>query len=556
MTVLANPVLPGFSPDPSIIRVGDWYYLANSSFEWLPSVPIHRSRDLRTWEFAGSFHGHEDALGLPGIQDSGGVWAPSLSWADGTFWLVFTVVTGFGGPHKDMDTYVTRSPQVSGPWTPPVRVTTTGFDPSIFHHEDRHWLLNMEWDYRPNGRGRFAGINLQELDSEGTSTISAPRTIHRRKELIEGPNIYFIDGFFYLMLAEGGTGSNHGIAMMRSRHLFGPYEEDPHGPVLTSRDRPTHALQKAGHGEIVADQDGSLFLAHLASRWLERGGRQYSILGRETCVQRLTRTEDHWLRLENGGWHPATHVVGPALSDAEGPDGERAAPAKSSESVDAASFSSTGRNVSTVEWPWNTLRRPADPEWASLAKRPGWLRLRGGASTDSLRDQSLVARRLTSTSLDVSVLMEANPRNYSQSAGLIFYYNTASYFYLRTTVAEVDGRFATGDPEFETVLEVYEKDPGSGLQSHGRVVVRPDTPLRLMASLRDESLQFSWRHPGGPETHIGPVLNSLNLSDDHGDTLRFTGAFVGVTAQDLRDRKFTADFRDFTYRLQGPTTTQ
>ncbi|WP_416417230.1 family 43 glycosylhydrolase [Paenarthrobacter aromaticivorans] len=555
MTALTNPILPGFSPDPSIVRVDDWYYLANSSFEWFPAVPIHRSKDLQTWEFAGSFRGHEDSLGLQGIQDSGGVWAPSLSWADGTFWLVFTVVTGFGGPHKDMDTYVTRAPEVSGPWTTPCRVTTTGFDPSLFHHEGRHWLLNMEWDHRPNARGRFAGINLQELDPDGTTTSSEPRTIHRRKELIEGPNIYFFDGFFYLMLAEGGTGSNHGIAMMRSRDLFGPYAEDPHGPVLTSRDKPTHALQKAGHGEIVVDQDGDPFLVHLASRWLEKKGRQYSILGRETCVQRLTRTDDQWLRLENGGWHPAIRVKGPtppAPPTAELVPTPRDAQGKAESE---SSFSGNDGDVATVSWPWNTLRRPAHQDWASLTQRPGWLRLRGGTSTDSLRDQSLVARRLTSTSLDVSVLIEASPKNYGQSAGLIFYYNTDSYFYLRTTVAEADGRLTAGDPQYEKVLEIYEKDPVTGLQAHDRVVVPADTPLRLIASLRDHSLQFSWSHPYGRESLIGPLLNSLNLSDDHGNKLRFTGAFVGVTAQDLRDRTFTADFHEFTYSPWTPSIT-
>ncbi|SKB73065.1 xylan 1,4-beta-xylosidase [Arthrobacter sp. 31Cvi3.1E] len=548
MTTLINPVLPGFSPDPSLIRVGDWYYLANSSFEWFPAVPIHRSRDLRTWEFAGSFDGHAEALGLQGIQDSGGVWAPSLSWADGTFWLVFTVVTGFGGPHKDMDTYVTKAPEVAGPWAPPVRVTTTGFDPSLFHHNGRHWLVNMEWDHRPNGRGRFAGINIQELDTDGTSTISEPQVIHRRVELVEGPNMYFIGGYFYLMLAEGGTGSNHGIAMMRARDMFGPFEEDPRGPVLTSRDSPTHALQKAGHGEIVVDQDGTLFLAHLASRWLPKDGRRYSILGRETCIQRLAMTADQWLRLETGGWHPEVLVEGPALAKVPAADGLPTAQVELANNGNTASFARSGGDGSTVAWPWCTLRRPARSDWASLEERPGWLRLRGGTSTDSLRDQSLVARRLTSTSLNVSVLVEASPKNYSQSAGLIFYYNTDSYFYLRTTAAEADGRFRAGNPQFECVLEVYEKDPTTGLQSHGRVVVRPNTPLRLMASLRDDSLQFSWSYPDGTGTAIGPILNSLNLSDDHGEKLRFTGAFAGVAVQDLWDRKFTADFRDFTYR--------
>lgn len=561
MTLLTNPVLPGFSPDPSLIRVDDWFYLANSSFEWYPAIPIHRSRDLITWEYAGSFSGLNASLELRGLQDSGGVWAPSLSWADGDFWLVFTVVRGFGGPHKDMDTYVSRAREAAGPWSAPTRVTTTGFDPSIFHHDGRHWLVNMEWDHRPTGRGGFAGINLQELNPTGTATVGEPTTIHRRPELIEGPNLYYFENRFYLMLAEGGTGRNHGIAMMRSDTLHGPYTEDPQGPVLTTRDVPSHPLQKAGHGEIAADQDGTLFLAHLASRWMERDGRQYSILGRETCIQRLAPNGDGWLRLEQGGRQPAVSVV--AASTTAAPTAGGTADAGAVPAPDGTREEYPGRDISfggfsaaqdpaaegrlTVGWPWNTLRQPARSDWASLEARPGWLRLRGRHSTDSLHEQSLVARRITAPAVTVCVTVDASPANYTQSAGLVFYYNTDSYCYLRTTVREIDGDLVPGDAALEQILEVFEKDPLTGLQSHGTAVVDSWLPLRLEGSLEGETLQFYWSQDGDPVKPIGPTLNALALSDDYGGALRFTGTLVGVAAQDLRDRTFTADFTDFSF---------
>lgn len=552
VTVISNPVLPGFSPDPSLIRVGEWFYLANSSFEWYPIVPIHRSRDLKTWEFAGSFSGPDAVLELRGLGDSAGVWAPSLSWSHGLFWLVFTVVRSVGGPHKDMDTYITRAVDVAGEWSKPARVTTTGFDPSIFHHQGRHWLLNMEWDHRPTGRGGFAGINLQELNANGTATLGEPRIIHRRAELIEGPNLYSFNNHFYLMLAEGGTGQNHGIAMMRSSSLFGPYEPDPHGPVLTSRDDRTHLLQKAGHGEIAVAEDGTLFLAHLASRWVESEGKQYSILGRETCIQRMRFTDDGWLRLEQDGWHPSLTVEGPK------PTFDGAAPVSTSVPAARAADTSTFGGVATeavtndghltLGWPWSSLRHPVSSQWASLSERPGWLRLRGRYSTDSVLEQSLVARRLTSGSLRAGVTVEAQPTNFAQSAGLIFYYNTSSYFYLRTTVREAGGELLDGDAPTEQILEVFEKDPYKGLHSFGSVVVESSSPLRLEATLDGGRLQFFWSDLGKPLQRIGPELNALQLSDDHGDTLRFTGAFVGVAAQDLRDQRFTADFTDFQFQ--------
>jgi xylan 1,4-beta-xylosidase len=569
MTLIQNPVLPGFSPDPSLIRVGDWFYLANSSFEWYPVVPIHRSRDLVEWEYAGSFSGPEALLDLRGLQDSGAVWAPSLSWSDDHFWLVFTVVRGFGGPHKDMDTYISRASDVAGPWSAPARVTTTGFDPSIFHHDGRHWLLNMEWDHRPTGRGGFAGINLQELTADGTATIGDPKIIHRRPVLIEGPNLYSFADRFYLMLAEGGTGQNHGIAMMRAADLFGPYEEDPSGPVLTTRDDPSHELQKAGHGEIAVDAEGQMFLAHLASRWSEQDGKQYSMLGRETCIQRINLTADGWLRLEQGGWSPALTVEGPATApDGGAPDGgaptsgatdggapTSGAPTDTPDSAQPVSgfggfggfggFAEDGKL--TVGWPWSTLRHPADASWASLSERPGWLRLRGRHSTDSLFEQSLVARRVTSTSLSAAVTLEAQPANFTQSAGLVFYYNTASYCYLRTTVREIGGELTPGDAPTEQVVEIFEKDPLTGLRSHGSAVVEPGKAIRLQGDLNGSRLQFSWSQAGRPLEPIGPPLDALQLSDDHGPALRFTGSFVGVAAQDLRDRSFVADFTDFSY---------
>lgn len=133
MTVLHNPVIRGFAPDPSLIRVGDWYYVATSSFEWFPTIPIHRSRDLAHWEYAGHVRGAAPGGTLAGVPDSGGIWAPSLSWDGKRFWVVYTVVRSVGTPYFDQDTYVTTATDVTGPWAPPRRVASHGFDPALFH---------------------------------------------------------------------------------------------------------------------------------------------------------------------------------------------------------------------------------------------------------------------------------------------------------------------------------------------------------------------------------------------------------------------------------------
>jgi xylan 1,4-beta-xylosidase len=281
---IQNPILPGFHPDPSICRVGDDYYIANSTFEWFPGVPIHHSRDLVNWRLIGHALTRQSQLDLRGVADSGGVWAPSLSFSDGQFWLIYTNVRtcGMGRPFKDIKIFLTTSKDILDPWAEPIELNSIGFDPSLFHDDDgRKWLMNMMWDFR-KGRSRFAGIVAQEYDYKQGRLVGPMTNVLAKPVLTEGPNIYKRDGWYYLMLAEGGTGWNHGISMARSRCITGPYELDPQESVLTSRDDESLPLQKAGHGELVETRFGERYLAHLASRPIMPERR--CMLGRETCL--------------------------------------------------------------------------------------------------------------------------------------------------------------------------------------------------------------------------------------------------------------------------------
>ncbi|REJ13534.1 MAG: glycoside hydrolase 43 family protein, partial [Paenibacillaceae bacterium] len=166
MKTIHNPVLRGFNPDPSILRVGDDYYIATSTFEWFPGVQIHHSRDLRHWRLAARPLERRSQLDMLGNPDSGGIWAPCLSYADGLFHLVFTDVKSHVGPFKDTHNYLVTAPSIEGPWSEPIYLNSSGFDPSLFHDDDgRKWLVNMIWDYR-KGKNKFAGIALQEYSPE------------------------------------------------------------------------------------------------------------------------------------------------------------------------------------------------------------------------------------------------------------------------------------------------------------------------------------------------------------------------------------------------------
>jgi xylan 1,4-beta-xylosidase len=170
---ISNPILRGFNPDPSIVRVGEDYYIATSTFEWFPGVQIHHSRDLVNWRLLTRPLTRPSQLNMLGAPDSCGVWAPCLTHADGKFWLIYTDVKRYGrttvggasgASLRDFHNYLVTADDIEGPWSDPVFLNSSGFDPSLFHDDDgRKWLLNQLWDHRP-GRNRFAGIVAQEYD--------------------------------------------------------------------------------------------------------------------------------------------------------------------------------------------------------------------------------------------------------------------------------------------------------------------------------------------------------------------------------------------------------
>ncbi|MFF9038457.1 family 43 glycosylhydrolase [Streptomyces sp. NPDC014892] len=555
MAVARNPVIRGFAPDPSLIRVGEWYYVATSSFEWFPTIPLHRSRDLAHWEYAGHVRGAVPGGSLRGVPDSAGIWAPSLSWDGDRFWVVYTIVRSVGTRYFDLDTYVSTAAAVDGEWTAPRRIASHGFDPALFHHEGRLWLLNMQSDHRPGGE-RFAGIVLTELDRITLRPVGDTHLLLQHDRLIEGPKLLIRDGWFYLVLAEGGTGVEHGVRVARSRALTGPYELDD-VPLLTTRDDPKVPLQKAGHAELVQTPTGEWFLSHLTARPLHTDRGIRCTLGRETAVQAVTWDAQGWPRLRQGGWHPAVEVEVPAVGGAVAPAaGGAAAPAADGAVAPAASpaaaFPAPAVAVApasvapAIAWPWSTLRAEADGSWVDTGARPGWIRLRGRHGPESLWDQSLLAQRITEHRAEVEVTVEARPRTFGEAAGLTLRYNTASYLSLDLTWAEPEGEPQRGQQwrgEGRAVLSLLERDE-DGARQVAVVEVDPGRPITLGASIDGAEARF-WYLREGVRTPVGPPLDFTHLSDDYGSKLRFTGTLAGIHAHDLVAAEFTADFSGF-----------
>ncbi|HCL03565.1 MAG TPA: glycoside hydrolase family 43 protein, partial [Lachnoclostridium phytofermentans] len=202
--MIQNPILRGFCPDPSIIRVGEDYYIATSTFEWWPGIHLFHSKDLKHWEQLPSPITRRSQADMIGNPTSGGIWAPCLSYSDGIFYIVYTDVKTKKGRFYNNHNYLIQSNAIDGEWSEPIYLNSTGFDPSLFHDTDgRKYLVNM--------RNGFKGILLQEYDSKEQKLVGEIKNIFYGTSYgyTEGPHLYHIGEWYYLITAEGGTGCGH-----------------------------------------------------------------------------------------------------------------------------------------------------------------------------------------------------------------------------------------------------------------------------------------------------------------------------------------------------------
>ena len=532
---IRNPILPGFNPDPSIVRVGDDYYIATSTFEWFPGVQIHHSRDLVHWRLLTRPLRRSRQLNMLGDPDSCGIWAPCLTHADGLFYLVYTDVKRYGRTSqpgaagaslRDFHNSVVMSAEIEGDWSDPVFLNSSGFDPSLFHDDDgRKYLVNMLWDHRP-GKNRFAGIVLQEYSTGERRLVGERHLIFVGTSIgfTEAPHLFKRNGYYYLIVAEGGTGWGHAVTMARARTLLGPYDLHPDVHILTARNRPDAALQRAGHADLVETQSGETYMVYLCGRPLRNRGR--CTLGRETAIQPMVWSVDGWLRTVGGEGVPTLEAPGPALPVCVFP------PRPTREDFD-------GRDL-PLEFQW--LRTPWPDEIFSVSARPGHLRLYGRETVGSQFHQALVARRQESHSFSASTSVDARPQHFQQAAGLICYYNSAKFHYF----------YVSRDEQIGTHLRVMSCLPDQ-VQSDAftdPIAMVSGTRVHLRVEVDCERLQFGYRLEGEDDWHwVAQIFDASILSDEATapGLPNFTGAFVGMCCQDLAGTRMPADFDYFEY---------
>jgi xylan 1,4-beta-xylosidase len=553
---IRNPILPGFNPDPSIVRVGDDYYIATSTFEWFPGVQIHHSRDLVHWRLLTRPLRRPSQLNMLGDPDSCGIWAPCLTHADGVFWLIYTDVKRFGrssvagasgASMRDFHNYLVTSSRIDGDWSDPVYLNSSGFDPSMFHEDNgRKYLLNMLWDHRP-GANRFAGIVLQEYSVKERKLVGERVNIFEGTALgfTEGPHIYRRSGWYYLLTAEGGTGWNHAVTLARSRKLTGPYELHPDIHILSGRHRPDSELQRTGHASLVETQNGETYMVYLYGRPLRNRGR--CTLGRETAIQKMVWGEDGWLRTLDGQGIPTIETPAPPLpSLSPAPSGGEGGRRPGEGDARGGSHAHCRYDFDSAQLPIDLqwLRTPWPEEIFSLTARPGFLRLHGRETIGSLFRQSLVARRQQAHCFSATTLVEFEPEHFQQLAGLVCYYNSVKFHYLHISHDETLGKH----------LRVMSALPDS-LQADAftpPIALPAGKPVHLRVEVDYERLHFAYRVEGADKDWrwLPQQFDASILSDEANPPglPNFTGAFVGLACQDLAGTLKPADFDFFDYR--------
>jgi xylan 1,4-beta-xylosidase len=535
--VIRNPVLPGFNPDPSIIRVGEDYYIATSTFAWQPGIRLFHSRDLANWRLVGhALHRAHDLRGLPAHC---GIWAPSLSRdpGSGLFHMAYSLVRNTSGGYFDVDNFVASAPEVAGLWSVPVYLNSVGFDPSLFHDDDgRHWLVTLEWDPR-DGYEHPGAIVLEEWDPASRALRGGTQRIYRGgtdRGCLEAPHLYKRDGWYYLLAAEGGTGFGHGVTLARAADLAGPYEPAPVNPFLTSNPaphfgrnvhdhqrreqfNPAAELQKAGHGSLVDTPAGDWYVAHLCARPV--GEEPRSMLGRETAIQRVEWTDDGWLTLAGGGTVARLETPGPADG------GGKPEPVR--DDFDGPA----------IDPRLSTLRRPLAEDWGGLSIRPGSLTLRGGDMLTSRFDVSLVATQLQDVDAVAETQVAVRPRHFSHSAGLVVMYDERNFAYLR--------RYRSESLDADAVGIILMEDGAKHELLLDRAAVDTDEVV-LQARLEHGTLRFAWGTAPGELREIGPVLDATFMSDEA--TRGFTGTVVGLACVDAYRKDLLAHFDWFDLR--------
>ncbi|MDR0688425.1 MAG: glycoside hydrolase family 43 protein [Prevotellaceae bacterium] len=393
-----NPVLRGFNPDPSICRVGEDFYMVTSSFEYFPGLPIYHSKDLVSWRQIGHCLTRDSQLPLHRAPASGGLFAPSLRYHDGVFYVVCTNVSGGGN-------FFCTATDPAGPWSEPVWVAINSIDPDIFWDDDGKTYFVTQGD---------EGIRVTEIDIHTGKVIGPERLVWGGigGRFPEAPHIYKKDGFYYLLLGEGGTEYMHSATIGRSKNIYGPYESCPLNPILTHANRRGQGspIQGTGHADLIQAPDGSWWMVFLGFR-VTQPYAYYHVLGRETFLAPVD-----WPR---GGW-PQVNGNGTVSLEMNVPTLPLHPLEKAPAQVDFDS--------DKLGFEWQYLRNPVRENY-SLTEKKGFLRITASPFTlNEAESVSFVGRRQTEHEFTATTLLDFRPSAENEEAGVTLIQNNTHHY--------------------------------------------------------------------------------------------------------------------------------
>ena len=506
----ANPVLPGFQPDPSIVRVGDDFYLVNSTFAWFPGLPVYHSRDLVHWRQVGNAIDRPDQVPIAHLGVTRGLFAPTISHHDGRYYILNTCIDCRGN-------FILTADDPAGPWSNPHWLDFGGIDPSLFVDDDgRAWIV---YNDAPAGKAEYEGhraLWLQQVDLAAFRLVG-PRRMLVDKGVIpadkpvwaEGPHIFKAGGHYYLSAAEGGTADQHSQTIYRADAVTGPYLPGPHNPILTQRDLPADRpwpIQATGHADMVQIADGSWWAVFLATR--PYAGQQTS-LGRETFLLPVN-WQDGWPMILPPGVAIARTGTRPALPQFAGDVLDRW--------WDDFATPRLARD-------WLMLRTPTGSHWWDLSSRRGQLRLTARpVAAGSLDQPSFVGKRLRHPDATVETRVTFAPQAPGDRAGLLALIDENHFLFLGVET------LADGHRHIVLRRRGVASEPEAGvIMSEQPLRLDKPVPIDLRVHIERKRADFAWRVAGkGQWIDLATNVDATVLASIGAGL--FTGTVIGPHA--------------------------
>lgn len=510
-----NPIRRGMFPDPSIVRVGEDYYMVNSSFIFFPCIPISHSRDLIHWEIIGHAITNPEWAHLDELEGGRGYWAPDISYDNGTFYITATYrLNDTGTVYRRQIVVSSNKPE--GPYSEPAYIEEDGIDPSIFHENGRHYMLLNR------------GARILELSSDCKKQISEARLLFYgdQKRAPEGPHLLKKDGYYYLFLAEGGTGPGHRITVARSRELMGNYEPCPYNPIMRQMDEKA-GIQRCGHGKPVCTTEGQWYMVYLCGRMIGEG---YSILGRETALDPIMWTADGWPMVNNLKG-PSVLQVKPKL-----PRGQKGQ-AHDAHGETYGEKETFPQSVFANGLPKDFVT-PRPPEAGAVTVEDGVLFLKASrAPLSSVDARNILVRRQCAFSFTAEAYMKAPKLAEGQEAGLTCYYDENTWVCLYVSLQQG-----------EYFVQVKEHIGREDIFHEKHVIANPEGKIYVLGvETRYLNRRFYFGENEGEWTTAEELPNVYYLCDE-GIRMgkRFTGAMVGMYGYG-GNSPLQVEFMDFKY---------